>query len=709
MAWFARRISIPVCVALVVSFVVVATGVEPRTAAAPAKGTEILWDTYGVPHIFASDHASLFYAYGYAQMEGHADLLVRLYAQARGRGAEFYGDAYLASDRWVRTTGIPQRAKQWEAQQSAEFGALIRAFADGLNAWAAKNPQHLSAAARRVLPLTAEDVYAHGLRIIHYDWLTSEQTVYRKARQEAIETHGSNGWAIGPSKSATGNAMLMSNSHLPWSDMDTYFEVQLSAPGVTSYGAVWVGFPVLRQCFTEYVAWTQTTNGPTGADVYRVSLSTGGYLLDGQTRTFDIEQQVIKVRQPDGSLRDVPHTIRRSVHGPVFSDRRGVTVALRVVAVDRPKMFEQFWRMGLARNFDEWRGAMRMQQLPIFHTMYADRDGRIMYVYNAAPPVRKHGDHAYWNGVIPGDRSELIAVDQIVPFDQLPQAIDPPSGWVQNSNDSPWTSTYPVLIDTAKYAPYIAPPPSHTPRSQRGIRLLSESGKITLEQLKEMKLSTRSELADHFVDDLAAAARQHGGSKAKEAAEILAKWDRHGNNTSDGAFLFLRFIQAAGNGFQSIGGYAVPPDPRQPLTTPKGFADPAKAAALLDREARRLEDEYDTMHVIWGDVVRLRRGLTDLPGNGLPGTLGAIRTANLGPIVNGRADIVGGDTFYAVLEFQKNGPPIGEALLGYGNWSRPGSKHVDDQMALASQKKMRPMMRSRMVIEKNLESRTLFP
>ena len=234
--------------------------------------------------------------------------------------------------------------------------------------------------------------------------------------------------------------------------------------------------------------------------------------------------------------------------------------------------------------------------------------------------------------MIPGDRSELIPGDQIVPFDQLPQAIDPPSGWVQNSNDSPWTSTYPMMIDTAKYAPYIAPPPSHTQRSQRGIRLLSESGKITLADLKEMKLSTRSEIADHFVDDLVAAARQHGSAKAKEAAEILAKWDRHGNNTSDGTFLFLRFIQGAGNGFTNIGGYGVPPDPRQPLTTPRGFADPAKAVALLDREARRLEDEYDTMHVIWGDVIRLRRGLLDLPGNGLPGTLGAIRTIGTGPV-----------------------------------------------------------------------------
>lgn len=703
-----RRCFVRARVALAVTLLLLAGGAGPQGATAPARGTEILWDTYGIPHIFAPDHASLFYAYGYAQMEGHAELLVRLYAQARGRGAEFYGDAYLASDRWVRTNGIPERARQWATAQSPEFGGFIRAFADGLNAWAARNPSLLSEAAKAVLPLTPEDVYAHGLRVIHYDWLTSEQNVYRKARREVIETHGSNGWAIAPSKSASGNAMLMSNSHLPWSDMDTYFEVQLTAPGVTSYGAVWVGFPVLRQCFTEFVAWTQTTNGPTGADVYRLTLDGDGYILDGKRRPFEVEPQVIKVRQADGSLRDVPLTIRRSVHGPVFADGRGVTVALRVVPADRPRMFEQFWRMGLARNFDEWRTAMRMQQLPIFHTMYADRDGRIMYVYNAAPPVRSHGDHAYWNGVLPGDRSDLLAGDAIVPFDQLPQVIDPPTGWVQNSNDSPWTSTYPMQITPASYAAHVAPPPSHTPRSQRGIRLLSESGKISLADLKAMKLSTRSEIADHFVDDLVAAARAGGTAKAKQAADILAAWDRQGETTSDGTLLFLRFVQAAGADFQAIGGYAVPPDPRQPLTTPRGFADPAKAAALLDREARRLEEEYDTLHVIWGDVIRLRRGALDLPANGLPGTLGGIRTLGTGPFVNGKAEVVSGDTFYAVIEFSKTGPPIGEALLGYGNWSRVGSKHVDDQLALASQKKMRPIVRDRAAIERQLEFRTTF-
>ena len=80
----------------------------PVVAGVPAKGTEILWDRYGIPHIFAPDHPSLFYAYGYAQMEAHAELLLRLYAQARGRGAEFYGDrrtrAFRSPESWPGLT-----------------------------------------------------------------------------------------------------------------------------------------------------------------------------------------------------------------------------------------------------------------------------------------------------------------------------------------------------------------------------------------------------------------------------------------------------------------------------------------------------------------------------------------------------------------------------------------------------------------------------
>ncbi len=89
----------------VVVLCLVLVGTPPVLAQAPAKGTEILWDRYGVPHIFAPDHSSLFYAYGYAQMEAHSELLLQLYAQARGRGAEFYGDQLLGR----RSMGANQR------------------------------------------------------------------------------------------------------------------------------------------------------------------------------------------------------------------------------------------------------------------------------------------------------------------------------------------------------------------------------------------------------------------------------------------------------------------------------------------------------------------------------------------------------------------------------------------------------------------------
>ena len=110
------------------------------------------------------------------------------------------------------------------------------------------------------------------------------------------------------------------------------------------------------------------------------------------------------MREANGQMKDVPLTVRRSVHGPVVAERGGAPIAMRVAAIDRPKLFEQFWRMGLAKTFDQWESAMRMQQLPIFNTIYADRDGRIVYVYNAALWKHATGDYRFWKGVVPGDR-----------------------------------------------------------------------------------------------------------------------------------------------------------------------------------------------------------------------------------------------------------------------------------------------------------------
>ena len=698
-------LSLRVTAALLLGLAIVASP-SPAAAQAPAKGTEILWDRYGVPHIFAPDHPSLFHAYGYAQMEAHSELLLRLYAQARGRGAEYYGATYLDADRWVRTNGIPETAKKWASGQSAEFGSLVAAFVRGLNAWAAEHKAELSPEAQRVLPVSVEDVYAHCLRVIHYDWIINPAKLSGRLARAEVETHGSNEWAVAASRSATGKAILMSNSHLQWGDIHTYFEVQLSAPGVTSYGAVWVGFPVLRQCFTEYVGWTQTTNNPAESDLYRLVLKDGGYVLDGKVQPFETHTEIIKVREADGSLRDVSLQVRRSVHGPIVAERNGEPISMRVAAIDRPRLFEQFWKMGLAKNLAEWQDGMRMQQLPLFNTAYADRDGHIAYVYNATLPVHPTGDYRFWQGVVPGDRSDLIAT-AIVPYDAIPKVIDPPTGWVQNSNDMPWTSVYPMMLDSTRFAAGFAAPQGITQRAQRGTRILSTApAKMSFEDIKKWKLSTRLETADQFVDEIVSTAKAMGTERARRAADVLATWDREAEVTSDGTLLFYKFMSAAGQGFAAIGGFKVPTDDRRPLETPRGFKDPGRAMAMLDKVAGEVEQEYGSLRVKWGDVLRFRRGNADLPGNGAPSSLGAIRTIGTSPFVNGKIEATSGDTFYAVIEFST--PQRAEVLLNYGNWSKKGSKHVEDQLPLASRKEMRPMWRLKRDIEANLESRKTF-
>ena len=107
-----------------------------------APNTEILWDRYGVPHIYAADRESMFYAHGWAQMRNHADLLLRLYGESRGRAAEYWGgDANLELDRWVQLNGVPERARSWYDAQDPQFRRYLDEFARGINEFAAKNPE----------------------------------------------------------------------------------------------------------------------------------------------------------------------------------------------------------------------------------------------------------------------------------------------------------------------------------------------------------------------------------------------------------------------------------------------------------------------------------------------------------------------------------------------------------------------------------------
>lgn len=679
--------------------IVIALSFTLRNPAISYQRTEILWDTWGVPHIYGKDAEGLFRAFGWAQMQSHGDLILKLYAQARGRGAEYFGEKYLESDRYVRTMLIPSRANQWYKKQNPNMRRYLDAFASGMNAYAKENPDKISDETKAVLPVDAVDVLAHVQRVIHFTFVVNSGRI--KGIAGSGSKAGSNGWAIAPKHSTSGHTMLLANPHLPWSEEYLLYEAQLTSGEIDAYGVTLVGMPVLAIAFNDNLGWTNTVNTHDGWDAYELTLADGGYLLDGKVRPFERESQTIKIKQTNGSIREEKLVVERSLHGSVVATKdKDKAIAVRVVGLDQPNMMEQLWEMSKARNLNEFETALQKLQLPMFNIIYGDKQGHIMYLFNAQVPIHSQGDWKYWQGIIPGDTSSTLWT-KTHPYKDLPRVVDPASGWVQNANDPPWTTTFPQVLNPKDYPSYIAPQ-FMSFRAQRSVRMLREKEKISFEEMIADKFSSRMELADRILDDLIPAARKLGNEIGREAADVLSSWNRQADADSRGAVLFAVWARTVK--LSNI--FAFPWDANSPLNTPDGLADTVSAVKSLETAAITVKSLYGSLDVPWGEVARLRYGKNDLPASGGPGELGIFRVIDLLPTDQGRFQQFSGDTYFAVIEFSN--PIKAKTCIIYGNASQPGSPHLGDQLALYVRHQMRDVWRTRKEIETHLKSRQVF-
>jgi acyl-homoserine-lactone acylase len=682
---------------------------QPSSNYRPKHGSEILWDSFGVPHVYAKSVPDLFYCFGWALAHSHGNVVAKLYAEARGRAAEYYGASELTNDRWMAINDVSARSRSWLAEQTPPFRTDLIAFAAGLTAYEAAHPQEFSPEARRVFPISALDVIAHAQRLFQFVYIAPADVaghIPADSAQGAPEPAGSNGWAIAPSRSADGHALLLMNPHLPWAPgWSTYYEIQLRAPGIDLYGATQVGLPVLRFVFSDFLGFTQTVNAPNAVTFYRITQSSGGYLFNNQALPFGVRKRSLKVRDDDGSIRTESITVRFTVHGPIIGERDGKPIAMRVAGLDRPFALEQYWQMATAHDFAAFQAALARLQVPTFNIMYADRDGHIEYFYNALVPRHDFGDLRYWSGAVPGDRSKTLWRDYLS-YEELPKAIDPAGGTVQNSNAPPWDAAWPVVLDPAPYVSSIAADPVNL-RMAAGIRMLAATPKFSLEQLIVDKWSHRSELADRVLPDLLEAAAHYGDALARQAAQVLAHWDRTTDANSRGALLFLDWVDQPGglNGYKASG-FARPLNLSNPLTTPAGLADPQLAVQALDAAARHAIATYGALDAPWGQVMHLRIGNVDLPASGGPGRLGVFDVLDFTEPQNGVRSANFGGSYVALVSFA---PPVhAKVLLSYGSSSQPGSAHSSDQLPLLASGQLRDAWRTRTEVEAHLESRDEF-
>jgi acyl-homoserine-lactone acylase len=676
-------------------------------AATPQAGTEILWDAYGVPHIYAKTEAGGFFGFGYAQTQAHGDILLRMLGEARGRAAEYWGAKYASQDRWLVANDVPARARQWYAAQTPQMRADLDAFAGGINAYAKAYPGKLAPEVLRVLPISGVDIIGHAHRLMNFVYIAADQRVL--ADPEVNTAGGSNAWAVAPSRSASGHAMLLANPHLPWApSILTYFEAQITAPGLSIYGATQVGLPVLRFGFNNNLGFTNTVNTIQGYTSYKLTLADGGYQFDGKVLPFSTAQKSFKVRQDDGSLKTETFTQRYAVQGPVFDLPGGKgTVALKVAGLDRPGVLKQYLDMGKAQNWPQFEKALKTVQAPMFNIVYADRAGHILYLDNGILPKHPQGgSYADWAKPVAGNTSATLWKD-IHPYEDLPKVFDPPSGFVQNANDPPWLATYPRSLDPKQWPSYVSAIGPMSQRAQMSVRLLTQSPKLSFDDFVSRKLTTRSLMADRMLPDLLAAAKDSPDPDVQAAVAVLSAWDHQDNAESKGALLFETWagIFAPGN-FTSQANYAVKWTLDDPLNTPRGLKDPAAAVAMLKQAAAKTIQLYGSIDRPFGDVSRFHIGGVNLPGNGGFGNTGIFRTITWGAMKNGERTPQHGETWVSMVEFSTPMKAVG--MMSYGNSSQPGSPHNADQLSFLANKTFRDLWLTRKDVEAHLETKINF-
>jgi penicillin amidase/acyl-homoserine-lactone acylase len=655
----------------------------PYLAAAERYDVRILRDPYGVPHVYGERDADVAYGLAYAHCEDDFATIQSVLFAARGSLARHVGRDAAAVDYLVHLLGIPETvAARYERDLSPATRAVVEAYADGVNHFAALHPDERLDG---LLPVSGRDVIAgFALKVPFFFGLDEQIRRIVEGRLEALpdpkavarylgQGVGSNAVAVAPQRTPDGATRLLVNSHQPLTGPVAWYEIRLkSEEGWNVAGGTFPGGPVMLHGHNRNLGWANTVNRPDLIDVYALVLDPddpGRYRLDGEWRRLERREVGITVKLI-GPLRwTFRREVLRSEHGPVLRSEQDA-FALRYAGMGEIRAVEQLLRLNKARDFHDWHEAMRLRAMPSTNFVYADRTGRIAYFYNARFPRRLEG--LDWSAVLPGDRSDLIWRETL-PLEAVPQLVDPVSGVLVNANHTPFRVT--VGEENPRpgdFSPTLGIERGMTNRAWRALELFGADESISREEFRAYKFDHRySERSDEVTTAQTLLALEGDDPLLAQAQTVLRAWDRTAALTSRSAALAVRTL-APLVGAKRRG--RPTPDPRETLL----------------ENARSLLHHFGRLDPTWGEVNRLRRGSLDLPVAGGPDTLRAIEGE---PDDDGRLHATGGDGLVMFVEWDADGRLRSESIHHFGAaMTRPRSPHYADQSPLYAAERTTPVL-----------------
>lgn len=639
------------------------------------KNITIARDAYGVPHIFAKTDPEVSYGLAWAHAEDDFKSLQLVALPAKGLMGKALGKDGAAGDYAFALFRCREITEEKWHTLSPDFLALLEGYVQGFNDYAKAHPEEVLV--KGLFPITLKDhIAASVLALTIFNGGDKAlRSIFSNTVNPLIEFEkkGSNGIAVHPSKTATGEAFLAINAHQPNEGPQAFYEAHVnSEDGWNALGGLLAGGPSILHGVNENLGWAHTVNLCDRMDIFQLQMNPNHkdqYRFDG--KWIDLEKKKIKLR-----IKGLPISVSRHVYwskyGATMKNEQGV-FAIRLGANMEIRALEQWYRMNKAKNFTAFYQAISLQGLSMFNIIYADRNDTIFYINNALMPVRN--PEFNWRSTVAGNTSATLWTT-FRSIKELPQYVNPSSGYLFNTNHSPFSAT--ATEHNLKFSSFPKQDGWENNENNRSVRfrqLFPSMGTVGYEQFKQIKFDRQLPEKLQYLYDIDSMflinATDH--PELAELIQTFKTWDRRGDANSKGAAIFLLAYEYLVKKLQGQGS--------------------RKITQLESIETYLYIKQYMMQYfgrtdLVLGDIQKLVRGDKEYPTGGLPDLLAPEWTM---PYKDGKRKVTGGDCYVAYVRFPKNGLPILETVNTYGASSKPGNPHFDDQISLFLEQRTKHM------------------
>lgn len=659
---------------------------------AQAERIEIIRDDFGVPHIYGKSDADAVFGLLYAQCEDDFRRVERNYLWATGRLAELEGEKELYSDLRANLYMTEEEARQTYEKAPDWLKELCVAFADGVNYYLHTHPEVKPQVITKYEPWMPmfffegsiggdiERISTSALQAF-YEQDSALALVDSKAIEQQLldEPQGSNGIAIAPSLSESGNAMLLINPHTSF-----YFRPEvhvISEEGLNAYGAVTWGQFFVYQGFNEKTGWIHTSTFVDFIDefVEEVGEENGNYFyrFGEEKRPVETREVTLKYKERD-QLKEKTFTIYRTHHGPVTHQQEGKWVATRI-NWDPIHALEQSYTRTKLHNFAEFKDMMNIRTNSSNNTVFADAEGNIGYfhgnfipkrnpAFDFSKPVDGTNPATDWQGLHTVDESIVI--------------LNPGTGWIQNCNSTPFTAAAEFSPKKEDYPAYMAPD-SENFRGLHAVKVLQDlQGKLNLDSFLSLAYDPYLPAFEFLIPELLKAVGSGANPEHKQVIDLLKTWDFRTSKESVAMSVAHFYGENYQRAFRSLNRFAQP-NPNAKIPTS------AEIKEVFAQTLEQMKADFGTWNTPWGEINRFQRLNGDInaafddskpyipvglaSGNwGALAAYGARSTENTKRLYGYR-----GNSFVAVVEFGEK--VKAKTILAGGQSADPNSPHFFDQ------------------------------